>query len=182
MDRTAEFVEFLPSSSSRLSALARSRCASPFVLKAGKVLEKIASFEKIVSQLYVEYVHGQHGISLRRDNKSSGDQGMHTSARMSESERNEFKQEITLFIAAVASELNDLKYMIGASTSDVTIDLTWLQSLSPLNRAHYQEIVAFVSTKLSAFTKQMQLMHRERKRVCVDPLRLHIADYEMYSV
>ena len=176
MDRTADFVSFSSSSGSRLSALTRTRCTSPFVLKASKILERLASFEQLLSQLYVDYVHDRRRMSWRGSSGASS-----SSTRMSESDRKEFDQEITLFIAAVASELNDLKYMLGASTSEVTVDLTWLQSLAPSSRAHDQEIVAFVSTKVSAFMKQVHFMNKERKRLSIDPLRLHSTDYDVYG-
>lgn len=191
MDRTSEFVEIVrsaPSSENNLSALSRSRCASPFVLKASAILEKLSSFEGVLLQVYVDYVHDHRSrpsSSISASSSRSGGQlkgaAPSSSIRMSESERNELNQEITLFIAAIASELNELKYMLGQSSSEVTIDLTWLQSLCPSSRSHYQEIVAFVSTKLSAFTKQVQILHRERKRLSLDPLRIYSTDYDVYD-
>ena len=192
MDRTSEFVQIVrnaASSGTNLSALSRSRCASPFVLKASTILEKINSFEGVLLEVYVDYVHDHRSrssscaseISGRKNGSESKISMAYSSTRMIESERNELNQEITLFIAAIASELNELKYVLGATSPDVTIDLTWIRSLSQSSRSHYQEIVSFVSTKLSAFTKQVQIMHRERKRLSFDPLRLYTTDYDVYD-
>ena len=124
MDRTSEFIQIVrnaASSGTNLSALSRSRCASPFVLKASTILEKITSFEGVLLEVYVDYVHDHRSrsyaseISGRKNGSESKISTAYSSTRMIESERNELNQEITLFIAAIASELNELKYVLGAT-------------------------------------------------------------------
>jgi hypothetical protein len=176
MDRTLDLVEAVGASSSGSSVLSRSRSASPFILKASMVLGKLSSFEEVLSKVYMEYVDYHKYMPVRRTRLNHQD-----GTTMSKSERDELQQEITVFIAAVASELNDLKYMLGASETLVTVDLTWLQSLSPSSRTHYQEILAFISTRLSVFTKQVQRMHKERKRLSVDPFRIFSSENDVYG-
>lgn len=176
MDRTLEFIDIASSSresgataSGGNQAVSRSLCGSPFVLKSSTILQKLIDFQNLLDDVYDEFVN-YHKFLADRGHQA-----------MSNKDRDELSKEITMFIATVASELNDLKYMMGNSDAAVTIDLTWLQSLNRSSRAHYQEMIAFITNSLSFFTKRVQKMHKEKNRLALQPFRLFSSVHDAYG-
>ena len=179
MDRTLELVEVASprtSSAGGSSVVSRSLCGSPFILKACTVLKKIMDFQELLCEVYGDFVNYHKFLPSSKGGNSDGKSGA-----MSNRDREELSQEITIFIATVASELNDLKYMMGNSESAVTLDLTWLQSLNPSSRAHYQEVIAFVTNTLSSFTRGVQKMHKEKNRLALESFRLFSSEHDAYG-
>ena len=167
MNRTTEFIDIANSiselgakASGGNQALSRSLCGSPFVLKATTVFQKLVDFQNLLDDVYDDFVD-YHKFLVNCKHRP-----------MSNQDRDELSKEITLFIATVASELNDLKYMMGNSDAAVTTDLTWIQSLNGSSRAHYQEMIAFITNSLSYFTKRVQNMQKEKNRLAIEPFRL----------
>ena len=180
MDRTLELVDIanVVSSSGELGskasngsqAVSRSLCGSPFVLKASTVLKKLTDFQELLDDIYGVFVNYHKFLADREEAEV-----------MTNRDRDELSKEITMFIATVASELNDLKYMMGNSDAAVTVDLTWLQSLNGSSRAHYQEMIAFITNTLSDFTKRVQKMHKEKNRLALEPFRLFSSEHDAYG-
>ena len=164
MDRTLEFVDIanVASSSGELGskasngsqAVSRSLCGSPFVLKASTVLKKLTDFQELLDDIYGVFVNYHKFLADREEAEV-----------MTNRDRDELSKEITMFIATVASELNDLKYMMGNSDAAVTVDLTWLQSLNGSSGSH-QEMIAFVNTLSDPRTRT----ENTRRRIdCLEP-------------
>mmetsp|Transcript_27813 Transcript_27813/g.26633 ORF Transcript_27813/g.26633 Transcript_27813/m.26633 type:complete len:353 (-) Transcript_27813:288-1346(-) len=165
MDQTKAFLEAVASvGTDRQQLKAPHRIylsSSPFVLRASQLLTQISSFETLLAEVvdpYVDY-HRYHPsrVEIYR-----------SSASMTDQERLQFTQEITLFVATFATEVRELKRsMRGVDTSS-----PYGGNRSGEEVGHRDGVITYLLERLSGFTKRSQRLQKEREKYSLNPFSL----------
>lgn len=125
---------------------------SPFVLMATDLLRQIEANEHYMQHIYEDYV--DYHRYLRREDCDAG-------SALTDDERHRIGKEVALFVASVASDVQELHRIVRFRASASSEETT-----------HYEEILAHLTKVLDKFIKNHKMMQRERERLALNPFRL----------
>eukprot|EP01038_Epipyxis_sp_PR26KG_P009734 gene9734-13100_t len=130
---------------------------SPFIMQSSDLVNRIRSFRKLLVNNYESYVNYHRYLPINGKIKLP--------QKMSNKDRHSLNQEMILFVASVASEIQDLNHTADESNqSSLTANASVME--------FYKQIINFLSNELNVFTKLMDKMQKEYKKSSISPFRL----------